>query len=300
MNAPSIDISAQSVNVKSPSKPIVLYAGIFLVLAILGVVGYFLANKKPESKTKTAKVVETVDDSASDDAKKALESTRDADYKKAAEIRKAAKEANKAAMAKMAANSKAANATKKAVKVAKVGKAVKKAAKLASVRADPYGAVPGYQIGGAKGLGNAMNITDPNACKALARAKGANVWGHRNASHPSAKYKNSCFFYKTNPKTKYAGNKNDKIHMIGCSVGGNPKGGCPAVPAKKAKKAKKAAPYWKQIGGKLKQVSVSGNNVCGVNSADNIYCKTNLTGGNWYQVHGKLKHVSVSTVNCMV
>jgi hypothetical protein len=50
---------------------------------------------------------------------------------------------------------------------------------------------------------------------------------------------------------------------------------------------------WRQIPGGLKQVSVSGNNVCGVNSADDIYCKDNLTGGNWRKVPGKLKQVSV-------
>jgi len=50
---------------------------------------------------------------------------------------------------------------------------------------------------------------------------------------------------------------------------------------------------WRQIPGGLKQVSVSGNNVCGVNSADDIYCKDNLTDGNWRKVPGKLKQVSV-------
>jgi hypothetical protein len=160
-------------------------------------------------------------------------------------------------------------------------------------RAAPYGAVPGWQIRPAQYLGDVFGVTDPNKCKALARAKGANAWGHRNALHGSAKYKNSCWFYKTAAGTKYAGNKGDKVHMIGCSVSGNPRTGCTPVPAKAVAKAK-SIPYWKQIGGKLKQVSISGNKVCGVNSADNIYCKTNLHAGNWYQVHGKLKHISLS------
>tara|TARA_R110000796_G_scaffold2687_1_gene10394 strand:- start:102 stop:1526 length:1425 start_codon:yes stop_codon:yes gene_type:complete len=172
------------------------------------------------------------------------------DQKLAAEKAKLARAAN----AKVAAaNAKASAAARKAKAEAKKAINLKNAlnkvnaklgvvsAKLAGVnfeRAAPYGAVPGYQIGGRKGLGNKVNVSDPNVCKALARAKGANVWGHRNASHPSAKWRNSCFFYKTNPRTRYAGNKADKIHMIGCSVGGNPKTGCTAVPPKAKAKAK--------------------------------------------------------------
>ena len=168
------------------------------------------------------------------------------------------------------------------------------AAETAFSGSAPFGAVPGHMIRPAQHVGDVFGVADPNKCKALARAKGANVWGHRNALHGSAKYKNSCWFYKTAAGTKYAGNKGDKVHMIGCSVSGNPRTGCTPVPAKAVAKAKYKNSYWKQIGGGLKQVSISGNKVCGVNSADNIYCKTNLHAGNWYQVHGKLKHISLS------
>jgi hypothetical protein len=174
--------------------------------------------------------------------KKADASGKAIDKKLAAEKIKLAKAANKKVAA---ANAKASAAAKKAKAEAKKAIKLKNAlnkvnAKLAGVnfeRAAPYGAVPGYQIAGRKGLGNKANVSDPNACKALARAKGANVWGHRGINHPSAKWRNSCFFYKTNPKTKYKGNKNDKIHMIGCSVSGNPKTGCTAVPPKAVAKA---------------------------------------------------------------
>ena len=172
------------------------------------------------------------------------------DQKLAAEKAKLARAANaKVAAANAKASAAARKARAEARKAINLKNALNKvnaklgvvSAKLAGVnfeRAAPYGAVPGYQIGGAKHMPpDKFGVTDPNVCKRLARARGANVWGHRNASHPSAKYKNSCWFYKTNPRTRYAGNKNDKIHMIGCSVGGNPKTGCTAVPAKAVAKA---------------------------------------------------------------
>ena len=51
---------------------------------------------------------------------------------------------------------------------------------------------------------------------------------------------------------------------------------------------------WGNINGRLKQVDIDGNTVCGVNSSDDIFCKGNLTGGVWTRLPGKLKHVSVS------
>ena len=159
------------------------------------------------------------------------------DKKLADEKAKLAAEAN---VKVAAANKKAADAATKAKAEANKAKAVKKQldavnAKLTGVqfsRSAPYGAVPGYQIAGRKGVGivNKFNVTDPNVCKKLARAQGANVWGHRSISHPSAKYRNSCFFYYAPTSSKYAGNKEDKIHMIGCTYGGNPKSGCSANP----------------------------------------------------------------------
>ncbi len=51
---------------------------------------------------------------------------------------------------------------------------------------------------------------------------------------------------------------------------------------------------WRQIDGALKQVSLDGDNVCGVNSADNIYCNSASIPTNWRQVPGSLKNVSLS------
>ena len=87
-----------------------------------------------------------------------------------------------------------------------------------------YGAIPGYYRKGHVWAGNQFKVSDPNVCKALARKKRLAVWGHRNNLHPNNKYKNSCYFYKSGPK--YAGNGNDRIHMIGCTYGGNPRTGC--------------------------------------------------------------------------
>ena len=96
-----------------------------------------------------------------------------------------------------------------------------------------YGAVPGYYRRGYKWAGDQFNVSDPNKCKAIARKKGLAVWGHRNALHPNKRYKNSCYFYRSGPK--YAGDRNDKIHMIGCTFGGNPRTGC-VTPVKKVVK----------------------------------------------------------------
>jgi len=49
---------------------------------------------------------------------------------------------------------------------------------------------------------------------------------------------------------------------------------------------------WNQVPGKLKQVSHSGNTVCGVNSDDNVFC-TNFGSSSWGQLPGKLKQISV-------
>ena len=167
--------------------------------------------------------------------KKADASGKAIDKKLADEKAKLAKAAN---VKVAAANKKASAAAKKAKAEAKKAVALKNSldavnAKLTGVqfsRSAPYGAVPGYQISGRKGVGNKFNVTDPNVCKKLARAQGANVWGHRSISHPNKKYRNSCFFYYAPTSSKYKGNKEDKIHMIGCTYGGNPKSGCSANP----------------------------------------------------------------------
>jgi len=53
---------------------------------------------------------------------------------------------------------------------------------------------------------------------------------------------------------------------------------------------------WTQVPGGLKQVSLDNNVVCGVNSADDIYCADqNIESNpNWRRIDGKLKHVSVN------
>lgn len=92
-------------------------------------------------------------------------------------------------------------------------------------RAAPYNAVPGYYTSGAVWSGDHFNISDPNWCRNYARANGFASWGHRNASHPDPKYRNSCFIYKTSGK--YEGNGTDDIHMVGCAFDdSNPKTGC--------------------------------------------------------------------------
>jgi hypothetical protein len=171
--------------------------------------------------------------------KKADATGKENDKKLAAEKKKLAADAAKKVSA---ANKKAAAAAKKAKAEAKKAKDVKKKldkanATIAGVefkRASPYGAVPGYKYPGRKGAGikNKLNVTDPNVCKRLARAQGATVWGHRNIKNGNKKYRNSCFFYTVDTSKKYAGDKNDTIHMIGCTYGGNPKTKCKANPYK--------------------------------------------------------------------
>lgn len=55
-------------------------------------------------------------------------------------------------------------------------------------------------------------------------------------------------------------------------------------------------PSWVQVPGKLKQVSLDGSVVCGVNSADEVWCAdANIeTNPNWRRVAGGLKYVSVN------
>ena len=47
------------------------------------------------------------------------------------------------------------------------------------------------------------------------------------------------------------------------------------------------------IPGKLKQISTDKNNTCGVNSADEIFCKLNDKPVYWQGIDGALKHISV-------
>ena len=168
--------------------------------------------------------------------KKAEASGKAIDKKLAAEKAKLAREAAaKVAAANAKARAEAAKARAEAAKARNMKKKLDQVnATLAGrefARAAPYAAVPGYTIPGRVGKGNTFNVSGPKDCAKQAKAKGANVWGFRNAQHPNAKYRNSCFFYSVPPSSKYGGNKDDKIHMIGCAVGGNPRTGCNALPA---------------------------------------------------------------------
>ena len=165
-----------------------------------------------------------------DEAMKKAQETNDANAKKLAEEKK--KIADDAAKKVAAANATAIKATNDAKAVAK--KAVDLQARLNAAdaklrgknfeRSGKYAAVPGYYRTGATWAGDHFGISDPNWCRNRARQLGVASWGHRNASHPDAKYKNSCYFYKT--AGKYDGDGNDDFHMVGCAFGGNPKTGC--------------------------------------------------------------------------
>jgi hypothetical protein len=150
-----------------------------------------------------------------------------------------AKLARDAAAKVAAANRKAAIATNKAKAEAKKARDLKTKLNKANVTlkgnaneiaAATYNAVPGYQIPGRKGKGNKFNVSGPKACINEANKLKANVWGYRGNNHPNKKYKKSCFFYGVPSDKKYSGNKNDSIHMIGCTYGGNPRTGCQSVP----------------------------------------------------------------------
>jgi hypothetical protein len=160
---------------------------------------------------------------------KAVASGKAVDKKLADEKKKLAADAKKKVDAanKAAATAKA-QATAEAKKAIDLQKRLNAAdAKLRGKnyeRSGKYGAVPGYYRTGATWAGDHFNISDPNWCRNRARQLGVASWGHRNASHPTTKYKNSCYFYKT--AGKYGGDGNDDIHMVGCAFGGNPKTGC--------------------------------------------------------------------------
>jgi len=131
--------------------------------------------------------------------------------------------------------------------VRKIGQQIRAIGKIGGdpfKNAARYGAVPGYYTKGHVWAGDHFNVSDPNVCKALAKKKGLAVWGHRNALHPNKRYKNSCYFYRSGPK--YAGNRNDKIHMIGCTFGGNPRTGC-VQPKPKRLVFSRWGKYWSRV-----------------------------------------------------
>ena len=67
-------------------------------------------------------------------------------------------------------------------------------------------------------------------------------------------------------------------------------------PSKKSGKKLFTDMFWRHISGSLKQADTDGNDVCGVNSDGNLYCKDKLSGSEWKLIkqNGGLKHVSIS------
>ena len=64
-------------------------------------------------------------------------------------------------------------------------------------------------------------------CRAYARERGYAGTGHRTDAHPSAAYRNTCFFYSNpNAKSGWQGNPADKAHNIGCTDPGKSWGSC--------------------------------------------------------------------------
>jgi hypothetical protein len=165
-----------------------------------------------------------------DEAMKKAQETNDANAKKLAEEKKkiaddaAKKVAEASAKAVAAANEAKAVAQKAVALQGRLNAADAKLRGKNFERSGKYAAVPGYYRTGATWAGDHFGISDPNWCRNRARELGVASWGHRNASHPTTKYKNSCYFYKT--AGKYDGDGNDDIHMVGCAFGGNPKTGC--------------------------------------------------------------------------
>ena len=153
---------------------------------------------------------------------KALKTGKDNDKKLAAEKKKIAADADK----KVKAANKAA-ATAKAQATAEAKKALtlkKKYDKLSGQMnmiertVGRHNALPGYLRGGYSGrvLGKGPTTSNPGVCRDWAAREGFAMWGHRNDKHPNKAYKNTCFAYER-VTSKYRGDGNDNIHMVGCT-----------------------------------------------------------------------------------
>jgi hypothetical protein len=86
----------------------------------------------------------------------------------------------------------------------------------------PWPSVMGHQVPGRVGVGDVMDVMNPNECIELGKEKGADVWGYRTKNHGSAP--NSCFFFTGT--SAYAGDTNDKAHIVGCINGKDIRNGC--------------------------------------------------------------------------
>lgn len=153
---------------------------------------------------------------------KALKTGKDNDKKLAAEKKKIAADA---ARKVSAANKKAAQAAARARAEANKALGLKKQYDKLSGRMNMiertvgrHNAVPGYLRGGYSGrvLGKGPTTNNPSVCRDWAAREGFAMWGHRNDKHPNKAYKNTCFAYER-VTSKYRGDGNDNIHMVGCT-----------------------------------------------------------------------------------
>ena len=81
---------------------------------------------------------------------------------------------------------------------------------------DPNGnMLAGYSRNGIVGSGKQAG-TSPSECRALAKKNGFVGVGFRNDTHPTAAYKNTCFFY-FNTDSAFTGDEADTVHFTGCT-----------------------------------------------------------------------------------
>ena len=182
--------------------------------------------KNAQNLQKQAKVVKADADKKNKDAAaaraKAVASGKEVDKKLADEKKKLADDANKKidAANKAAADAKA-QATAEAKKALDLKKSLDQVSGLMSMIRATVGqnnAMPGFLRDGYSGrvLGKGPTTDNPRVCREWAAGEGFAMWGHRNDKHPDKAYKNTCFAYER-VTSKYKGDGNDNIHMVGCT-----------------------------------------------------------------------------------
>ncbi len=77
-------------------------------------------------------------------------------------------------------------------------------------------------IGDPRGRPKQTNIAQ---CRAYARERGYAGVGYRTDAHPSAPWRNTCFFF-TKPDGGWQGNDKDLAHKVGCTDPGKSWGNC--------------------------------------------------------------------------
>ena len=81
---------------------------------------------------------------------------------------------------------------------------------------DPDGnMLAGYSRNGIVGSGKQTG-TSPSECRELAKKNGFVGVGFRNDTHPTADYKNTCYFY-FNTDSAFTGDEADTVHFTGCT-----------------------------------------------------------------------------------